>query len=1036
MAVPEKFLKPYNPNENEREILKLWDESGLANPDVCIEKGVTASDAPPYSIVLPPPNVTGTLHMGHAAMLAIQDILIRYHRMRGDRTLWLPGTDHAAIATQSVVEKDLTKSEKKSRHDLGREEFLKRVEKFAKESHDRIVSQIRAMGASVDWSREAYTLDEKRNLAVRTAFQKMYDAGLIYRGKRIVNWDPAMQTTVSDDEIEYVTQKDPFYYFQYGPFVIGTVRPETKFGDKYVVMHPTDERYKKYQHGEQLELEWINGPIVATVIKDEAADMETGSGVMTITPAHSGIDFEIAQRHNLDIEPVINERGILLPIAGEFEGQHIKKARPLIIEKLKAKGLVVKIDESYEHNVATNSRGGGIIEPQIKEQWFVAVNKKFAMPHSQIPSISSGSETTLKEIMRKAVESGAIKIVPERFERVYHNWIDNLRDWCISRQIWYGHRIPVWYCLSCKQVVVNAEVKSKWFIVRHGETELNVKKVYPLDDNDTLNEKGRAQVGAAAQKLKSQDIGLIISSDYARCAETARIIGKVTGAEVVFDPSLRERQLGDSAGLPFDESKRRFGSWLQSYDNLPGNIETSQALEERLSETFKKHKGVNAHRNVVIVSHGSAIRMLIKNIRRLSFEETKTRPMFGNAEIFSLDIVQSPCSNCGSDLFEQDPDTLDTWFSSGLWTFSTLGWPENRMGFAADIVPQVLNNKRKTYRIRDHELEVGDVVALENSYTKDIFGYGTITDVTKTSIKNIDLNDAAHGTTYETIDDLIAAFERHHPDREITPESTVRIYTYTFSESRPKTDLDLYHPTDILETGYDILFFWVARMILMTGFLLGTIPFRNVYLHGLVRDAQGRKMSKSLGNVLDPLVMTEKYGADAARLSLIIGAAPGNDVKLSEDRVRGYKHFANKLWNISRFVLENAELTRNNAELTQKDKELVAEAREIAKKVSDYIDSFRLDLAADAIYHFVWHRFADEILEESKSILKGSDPIAAESRRYTLYAILDTSLRVLHPFMPFVTEAIWRELPKPASAEGYVEAKKDSELLMVAKWPI
>src|SRR3989338_6471225 len=434
---PEPFLKPYNSKENEPQILELWEKSGFANPDTCIEKGVTAADAESYSIVLPPPNVTGTLHMGHAAMLAIQDILIRYHRMRGEKTLWLPGTDHAAIATQSVVEKNLLKTEKKTRHDLGRDEFLKRVEEFAQSSHDTIVGQVRAMGASVDWSREAYTLDEARNLAVRTAFKNMYDARLIYRGDRIVNWDPKSQTTVADDEIEYVEQKDPFYHFQYGPFEIGTVRPETKFGDKYVVMHPQDARYKKYEHGQTIDLEWINGPITATVIKDSAVDMAMGSGAMTITPAHSAIDFEIAQRHGLDIEQVIDDRGILLPIAGEFAGQHIKKARPMIVEKLKAKGLIVKVEENYVHNVATNERGGGIIEPQIKRQWFVSVGKTVKFPY--------GRETTLKERKHEAVASGAIKIMPERFEKIYSHWIVNLRDWCISRQIWFGHRIPAYF---------------------------------------------------------------------------------------------------------------------------------------------------------------------------------------------------------------------------------------------------------------------------------------------------------------------------------------------------------------------------------------------------------------------------------------------------------------------------------------------------------------------------------------------------------------------------------------------------------------
>ena len=721
---PEPFLKPYNSADAEPRILDMWEKSGYANPDVCIEKGITKPDAEAYSIVLPPPNVTGTLHMGHAAMLAIEDILIRYHRMRGYKTLWVPGTDSAAIATQSRVETDIYKSEKKTRHDLGRDELMKRIDAFVEESKTTIINQTKKMGSSLDWSRYAYTMDEKRYAAVMEAFVRMYNAGLIYRGDRIVNWDPKLQTTVSDDEIEYVEQKDAFYHFKYGPFDIGTVRPETKFGDKYVVMHPDDERYKQYEHGQKIDLEWINGPITATIIKDKAADMEFGSGTMTITPAHSVMDSEIAQRHNLDIERVIDDRGILLDIAGEFKGQHIKKARAAIVEKLKAKGLVSKVDEGYVHNVATNSRGGGIIEPQIKRQWFIAVNKEVAFP--------DGKKMTLKERMRQAVDSKQTEVMPERFEKIYYHWIDNLRDWCISRQIWFGHRIPAWF-------------------------------------------KG-------------------------------------------------------------DEVK------------------------------------------VSVTSPGEG--------------------------------------------WEQDPDTLDTWFSSGLWTFSTLGWPEE-------------------------------------------------TD-----------------------------------------------------------DLKTYHPTAVLETGYDILFFWVARMILMSTFLRGEVPFKKVYLHGLVRDGQGRKMSKSLGNIIDPLTMIEKYGADATRLSLIIGASMGNDVKLSEDRVRGYKHFANKIWNITRFVLENqaGESTLQSKVdngLTEEDKKLIAEAEAVAKEVSVNIDDFRLDLAADLVYHYVWDRFAAEILEESKSILKGADEKVAASRRHTLYAILNTSLRLLHPFMPFVTEAIWQQLPK-----------KESDLLMVAKWPV
>ena len=741
---PKPFLKPYNPAEREPAMLDLWEKSGYANPDVCIEKGVTDADAEPYSIVLPPPNVTGTLHMGHAAMLAIEDILIRYHRMRGFKTLWVPGTDSAAIATQSKVESDIYKAEKKTRHDIGREELLKRIDKFTDESKATIINQTKKMGSSLDWSRYAYTMDEKRYRAVMEAFVRMYDAGLIYRGNRIVNWDPKLQTTVSDDEIEYVEQKDAFYHFKYGPFDIGTVRPETKFGDKYVVMHPDDERYKEYTHGQQIDLEWINGPITATIIKDKAADREFGSGVMTITPAHSVIDFEIATRHGLDVERVIDDRGILLPIAGEFEGQHIKKARLLIVEKLKQKGLISKVDEGYVHNVATNSRGGGVIEPQIKLQWFINVNKEVEFPDPSTGLRAGGKKQTLKERMRETVASGATKIMPERFEKIYYHWIDNLRDWCISRQIWFGHRIPVWY--------------------------------------------------------------------------------------------------RPKAGTPSDS------------------------------------RGVD------------------------------------NVEIFVGTTAPE------GEGWEQDPDTLDTWFSSGLWTFSTLGWPD------------------------------------------------------------------------ET------------------------------------ADLKTYHPTAVLETGYDILFFWVARMILMSTFLMGEVPFRNVYLHGLVRDGQGRKMSKSLGNIIDPLTMIDKYGADAARLSLIIGASIGNDLKLSEDRVRGYKHFANKLWNVTRFVLENQ--IEGEAELLPADEALLREAKKIAAEVTENIEKFRLDLAADQIYHYVWDRFAAEILEESKPLFKSGGEAAA-SRARALHEILAISLKLLHPFMPFVTEAIWQHLP--AGRED--SPKKEEDLLMIAKWP-
>jgi len=843
-----ELKKVYEAKKVEDKIYKLWEKSGFFNPDVCQKKGITKNNAKPFSVILPPPNVTGALHMGHAAMLAVEDILIRYRRMKGDKTLWLPGTDHAAIATESRVEQDLYKKEGKTRHDLGREAFLELVNQFAQESHDAIVHQIKKLGASLDWGREAYTLDAARSLAVKTAFASMYKEELIYRGERIVNWDPKMQTTVSDDEIEWKEEKTPFYYLKYGPFAIATARPETKFGDKYVVMHPKDKRYTKYKNGQTIDLEWINGKVTATIIKDDSIDMDFGSGAMTITPWHDRTDFEISERHNLDKEQIIDSKGKLLPVAGKLAGLHISKARPLVIEKLKKKGLLDHIEKNYIHRVAINSRGGGIIEPQIMRQWFIDVNKEFSFPHSGIKGIKKGQKTTLKKLMLHTVKTGQIQIVPRRFEKTYYHWIKNLRDWCISRQIWFGHQIPVWY------------------------------------------------------KEKSNN------------------------------PSPKDSQ---------------------------------------------------------------------------------------------------------------------------------------KIGFHINVVPQVFAGKTKIYRLRDHNFKIGDKIYLENSQAKEIFGIGEITNVEKTAAKNINLKDPLHGATYNKIEELIAAFKRHYKDQKITPNTKVFIYTYKFTplkedkeiyvgvtppketgwQQDPDTldtwfssglwtfstlgwpkktkDLKTYHPTSVLETGYDILFFWVARMILMSTYFLGEVPFRTVYLHGLVRDEKGRKMSKSLQNVIDPLDMSQKYGADATRLSLIIGAAPGNDIKLSEDRVRGYRNFINKLWNISRFVMmETKDFNeKKSPNLSAKDKAILKDFEKITKKTSKSLDEFRLSHAAEDLYHYIWHTYADKVIEDSKPVLK--DKKTRQARQYVLVKILSDSLRLLHPFVPFVTEEIYQQLP----------LQKKEKTIMIAPWP-
>ncbi len=713
----EKFLKPYDSTTTESRVYGTWEESGLFNPDECVKQGATAADAPAYSIVLPPPNVTGRLHMGHALAISIEDILVRYKRMRGFRTLWIPGTDHAAIATQSVVEKQIKKDENVSRHDLGREELLKRIETFATESHDTILTQLKTMGASLDWSREAFTLDAARNRAVNTVFKRMYDAGLIYRGLRIVNWDPKGQTTISDDEIVYEERMAKLYTFRYSkdfPIAVATTRPETKVGDVGVAVHPDDARYKEYV-GKEYDAVFCDVPIHIKIVADKEVDPAFGTGAVGLTPAHSSTDWDIADRHRLSHEVIIINEYAKMTVAGRLEGKKTTEARDMVVAWLAEEGLLEK-EEDISQNVATAERTGGIVEPLPKLQWFVEVNK-------EVP----GRGKTLKELMLEPVRSGAIKIIPEHFEKTYFHWIENLRDWCISRQIWYGHRIPVWY----------------------------------------------------------------------------------RGEEI----AVGEAPTGEG--------------WTQ------------------------------------------------------------------------------------------DEDTLDTWFSSGIWTFSTLGWPE------------------------------------------------------------------------ET------------------------------------NDFKTYHPTDLLETGYDILFFWIARMILMTQFTLDTIPFKTVYLHGLVRDAQGRKMSKSLGNNLDPLDVAGKFGADAARMALVVGNTPGTDMRISEDKVKGYKHFSNKLWNIARFILENTQGADLTAPLVESDRTILSAFNTLVREVTADIEEYRIYLAAEKMYHYAWHELADRILEESKPILAAPDAHARASRQALLITLLDRTLRILHPFMPFITEEIWQSMPT-----------KDASFLMVAKWPV
>lgn len=733
----------YEPKEVEEKIYKLWEESGYFNPDKLPE----TDNRKPYTIIMPPPNANGAMHVGHALFVTVEDILIRYQRMRGRRSLWLPGTDHAGFETQVVFEKKLEK-EGRSRFQMKREDFYKEVWDFVQSNKHITENSLRRLGASCDWSRNIFTLDPRIVKIVYETFKKMYEDGLIYRGNRICNWCPKHQTGLSDLETSWIEREDPFYYLKYGPFTIATARPETKFGDKYVVVHPDDPQYAQYSDGQQFDLEWINGPIKATLIKDPIAiELGFGTGAMTITPWHDQTDFDLAQRRGLDMEPIIDKTGKLLPIAGEFASMHITKARQLIIDKLRAKGLVdeEKTDMHYKHNIQVCYKCGTQIEPQVVPQWYVAMTK----------SLPDG-RSSLRDMATEAVTSGKVNILNERFQKTFLHWMEGLRDWPISRQIWWGIPIPVKYCEECKEMMIDIDGK--------------------------INE----------------------------------------------------------------------------------------------------------------------------------------------------------CTKCHSSKIETDPDTFDTWFSSGQWPYATL-------------------------------------------------------------------------------------------------------------QAQGEQDLKTYFPTQVMETAADILFFWVARMIMFSYYRTGQPPFETVYLHGLVRDKDRQKMSKSKGNVIDPLGVIDIYGTDALRFALIFSTAAGNDIPLAEDKIKGMKHFCNKLWNIARFVLQNTgtdaeENFKEQDSFTPEEESVIAElgllrdknvaikkdspqldGAELVDTVTRDLDSFRLHESAQAIYDSLWHHFADKYIEYAKDRLKSDDPDTQRITKVILRKSLEVYLKLLHPFMPFITEAVWQKM-KPGS------------MLMVEKW--
>ena len=711
-----KNLTTYNPKEIEQQWYTYWEEKGYFHEEVDTNKE-------PFSIVLPPPNVTGQLHMGHALDNTLQDILIRTKRMQGYNVLWMPGTDHAGIATQVKVEENIMKTEGKSRHDLGREEFLKRVWEWKQEYGSTIVKQIRSLGASCDWTRERFTLDEGYHEAVLKVFVELYEKGLIYRGERITNWCPNCLTALSDIEVEHEDENGHLWHIKY-PVIgeedvfltVATTRPETMFGDVAVAVNPNDERYA-HLVGKELLLPFVNRHI--PIIADEYVDQSFGTGCVKITPAHDPNDFEMGQRHNLESIVVMNPDGTMNAGAGHFVNMPRELARKQVVAELEAQGLLEKVEE-HGHSVGHCSRCNTTVEPMVSKQWFVSM-EPLAKPALEV------------------VRDKSIEFVPERFTKTYTNWLESIRDWCISRQLWWGHRIPAWYCQDCGETIVTTE---------------------------TLTE----------------------------------------------------------------------------------------------------------------------------------------------------------CPHCHGKV-EQDPDVLDTWFSSALWPFATMGWPDN---------------------------------------TEEV---------------------------------------KH------------------------------WYPTSVMVTGYDIIFFWVARMIFMGLEFKEEIPFKHVFIHGLVRDSQGRKMSKSLGNGINPLEVIEEYGADALRFTLVTGNTPGNDMRFYMERVEANRNFANKIWNASKFVLMNLEgfdesFVPSAEDYTLADKWILEEYNKTVTNITNNLDKFELGEAASAVYDFIWNTYCDWYIELAKPRLYNKEGGRdRQTAQYLLVSILRHMMELLHPFMPFVTEHIWQHLPH------------EGESIMVAPWP-
>ncbi|MCF7917485.1 class I tRNA ligase family protein [Candidatus Gracilibacteria bacterium] len=882
--------KAYDHKSTEDKIYQSWEDAKLMNAN-------NTSQKKQFTIPLPPPNVTGQLHLGHAAMLAIEDTMIRYKKMTGHEVLWVPGTDHAAIATENVVLKHLGMQ---NREEMSREKFLEECKKFAQEKHDRIVHQIKKMGSWLDWSREAYTFDDERNYAVNTIFKMLYEDGLIVRGHRMINWSVGAQSVLSDDEVEYREVEGGLYHYKYfftdSPkeyLEVATTRPETIFGDTAVALHPKDKRAKKFV-GKKVLVPFSGREI--PVIADEHVDLSFGTATLKVTPAHDPNDFEIGERHNLPKLQVIGFDGTMLPITEVPKEFHGKTREHCRVELTKPSQWFVK-KVPHTHNIGFCYRSETVVEPMLSPQWFVSVEKEFTDKWT-------GEKTTLKKLTQDAVRKGDVKIIPERFEKTYFQWIDNLRDWCISRQIWWGHRIPVWYD---EKGTIHIPEENIVFLARHGESEWNAKGIMQGSTKEvSLTEKGRAQALKLAHEAKHKKIKKIICSNLDRARETAEIIQKELGIKnLEIWPELHEIDFGHLEGKSIEKTfgrthvtlmdkitKVKEGTSRESFDHL---ISRGKGVLEKLAK----------EKNVLVISHGAMLGVLFALHEEKSgegFDEFCQGWSIGNAHLRTMRFLKFPEGK----KLHQDPDTLDTWFSSALWPFSTLGWPDTE-----------------------------------------------------------------------------------------------------------SPDYQKFYPTDVLETGWDILFFWVARMIMFGRYATGKYPFHTVYLHGLVCDEKGQKMSKSKGNGIDPIDMIDEFGADAVRLSLVVGTSPENPIPIGKGKISGYRNFVNKLWNAGRFVkMQTSTLStrvqksKNPGCKSLADKWILSRLARVSGEIATYLQKYEISAAGDKIYHFVWDEFCDWYIEASK---------VEPNPEFLKYVFLEI-LKLVHPLCPFVTETLWKEL----GSEGFL----------------